>query len=101
MNALNFLSNFFNAIENDNRISITHIAIYAALLQFKIDKEFTHSIEAFSYEIMQIAKISGSNTYSKCVRQLHEYGYIKYEPTFKNNQRSKIQLINLNNSSQL
>lgn len=84
------LSHFFSAIEKDYRISITHIGIYAALLQFRTDKGFINPIEAFSYEIMPIAKISGSNTYHKCIKQLHEYGYIKYEPSFKNNQRSKI-----------
>ena len=90
MEILSPLSHFFSAIENDYRISITHIGIYAALLQFRMDKGFVNPIEAFSYEIMPIAKISGSNTYHKCIRQLHEYGYIKYEPSFKNNQRSKI-----------
>ena len=90
METLNPLSHFFSAIENDYRISITHIGIYVALLQFRMNKGFINPIEAFSYEIMPIAKISGSNTYHKCIRELHEYGYIKYQPSFKNNQRSKI-----------
>lgn len=89
------LSDFFSAIENDCRISITHIGIYAALLKFRMDKGWgiKKPIEAFSYEIMHIAKISGANTYHKYIRELNEFGYIKYEPSYKNNQRSRIYLI--------
>ena len=81
---------FFNAIEDDARISITHIGIYAALLQYWQEHQFENPIQVFSYEIMRIAKISGSNTYHKTVRQLSEYGYIKYQPSFKRNQGSKV-----------
>ncbi|OYX82757.1 MAG: hypothetical protein B7Y83_13730 [Flavobacteriales bacterium 32-34-25] len=90
METINPLSNFFSAIENDFRISITHIGIYAALLQFRTNKGFVNPIEAFSYEIMPIAKISAPYTYHKCVRELSEYGYIRYEPSFKKTQGSKI-----------
>ena len=94
MEALNPLSQFLSAIAQDYRISSTHICVYAALMQFREDKGFINPIEAFSHEVMPIAKISGSGTYLKCVKELHEYGYIRYEPSFKNNQRSKIYFIN-------
>lgn len=93
MEALNPLSQFFSAIAQDYRISSTHICVYAALLQFSLDKGAVNPIEAFSYEIMHIAKISARYTYNKCVRELNDYGYIRYEPSFKNNQGSKIYLI--------
>jgi hypothetical protein len=90
MEQLNPLSDFFSAIQQDGRISITHIGIYAALLQYRIDNGFINPIQVFSHEIMQIAKISAPITYHKCVRELSEYGYINYMPSFKRNQGSKI-----------
>ena len=84
------LSDFFTAIENDGRISITHIGVYAALLQYRIDKGFANPIHAFGKEIMRIAKISAPFTYHRCVKELSEYGYINYIPSFKRNQGSKI-----------
>ncbi len=90
MEQLNPLSDFFSAIQQDGRISITHIGIYAALLQYRIDNGFINPIQVFSYEIMQLAKISAPITYHKCVRELSEYGYINYMPSFKRNQGSKI-----------
>ena len=90
MGQLQALSFFFSAIENDPRISITHIGIYAALLQYWMEHQFANPIQVYSYQIMPIAKISASNTYHKAVRQLNEYGYIRYLPSFKRNQASKV-----------
>lgn len=90
MENLQPLSDFFLAIKKDYRISITHIGIYAALLQYRTDKGFVNPIEAFSSDIMCMAKISASATYHKYVRELSEFGYIKYEPSFKRTQGSRI-----------
>ena len=84
------LSDFFRAIATDYRISITHIGIYVALLQFRLDKGFINPIQVYRYQIMDIAKISSPKTYYKCMRELNEYGYIKYVSTRKRNQGSTI-----------
>lgn len=90
MESLEYLSDFFRAIESDARISVTHIGIYAALLQYRIKAGFINPIEVFSGEITGIAKISSAMTYYKCVRDLSDYGYIKYEPSFSHTKGSKI-----------
>lgn len=90
MDPLNPLSGFFSAIENDYRISITHIGIYAALVQYRQEKGFINPITAFSSDIMPIAKISSPVTYHKCIRELSEYGYIRYVPSFSRNLGSQI-----------
>lgn len=84
------LSDFFSAIEHDPRISITHIGIYAALLQYWSEHHFENPVHVFSYDIMRIAKVSASTTFHKTIRELSEYGYIKYEPSFKRNKGSKV-----------
>lgn len=90
METLKPLSDFFKAINKDCRISITHIGIYAALLQFRADRGFINPIQVYSYEIMEIAMISSPKTYHKCMHELNEYGYINYVPTRNRNQRSTI-----------
>jgi hypothetical protein len=90
METLKPLSDFFKAIEKDYRISITHIGIYAALLQFRVDSGFVNPIQVRSYEIMGIAMISSPKTFHKCIHELNEYGYIKYVPTRNRSQKSKI-----------
>jgi hypothetical protein len=54
METLKPLSDFFKAIKKDYHISITHIGIYAALLQFRADRGFINPIQVYSYEIMEI-----------------------------------------------
>src|SRR5437867_444342 len=98
MEQLQSLSKFFAAIENDPRISITHIGIYAALLQYWKKHEYNNPVQVQSREIMELAKISGRATYFKVIKGLNEYGYIRYEPSFKRNQRSKVYLIEVGNT---
>ncbi|WP_163400671.1 hypothetical protein [Flavobacterium fluviatile] len=90
MESLNPLSDFFSAIEKDFRISTTHIAIYAALLQYRVNLGFVNPIQAYRHEITELAKISSPYTYHKCIKELSDYGYIRYEPSFKKNEGSKI-----------
>jgi len=90
MDNLNPLTNFFLAIEKDFRIGTTHIAIYAALLQYRADKGFINPIQVFRHEVAPKAKVLSAYTYHKCVRELSEYGYIKYIPSFKKTQGSKV-----------
>ncbi len=92
MGTIEPLSDFFSAIEHDHRISITHIGIYAALLQYWKDHDFKNPIEVYSYEIKRIAKISASYTYHKTIKDLNAYGYIKYEPSFNRKRGSRIYL---------
>ncbi|KAF2334561.1 hypothetical protein [Flavobacterium nitrogenifigens] len=98
MENLKPLSDFFAAIEKDFRISTTHIAIYAALLQLRIGKGFINPVEVFSRDIVSIAKISSTYTYIKCVQDLNDYGYINYVRSFKKTQASKIYFVDLQGS---
>ena len=93
MDQIKPLSNFFTAIDKDPRISITHIGLYAALLQYWSEHDFENPLHVFSYDIMRIAKISASTTFHKAIRELNDYGYIRYEPSFRRNKGSKVYLI--------
>jgi hypothetical protein len=90
MEQLNPLTEFFRSIEKDQRISITHIGIFAALLQFRTNQGNINPIKAYRQEIMKIAKITGPVTYHRCIKDLNEYGYINYVPKKNRNQKSVI-----------
>lgn len=93
MEPLKPLASFFNAIAGDPRISITHIGMFAALLEYWQEHQFQIPFQAFSHEIMKLAKISASTTYHKCIRDLNDFGYIRYEPSFKKNRASRIWIL--------
>jgi hypothetical protein len=74
------ISSFYEAIEDDVRIGTSHICVYIALLNatnYMTDGEY---MEINRNSLMKNAKVS-RKTYSKCMRELMEFGYIKYEPS--------------------
>jgi hypothetical protein len=87
------LAQFFRGIREDPRISITHIGVYAALTEYWRLHHCRNPVQAFSHEIMQLAKITASRTYHKCIRDLHRYGYLRYEPSYNRNRGSRVYLV--------
>ncbi|CAN5397983.1 hypothetical protein BH10BAC2_BH10BAC2_46560 [soil metagenome] len=75
------LTSFYQAIENDERISTTHVSLYIALLQQWNLNGGINPINVFRSSIMKAAKISARYTYNKCINNLQEYGYITYQPS--------------------
>jgi len=82
MNEVKELTSFYSAIREDNRIGATHISVYMALFQFYNLNGFQNPIQITRSRVMEIAKISGLATYHKCMKELAEYGYIEYRPSF-------------------
>jgi hypothetical protein len=86
------LSRFYEAIEGDVRIGATHISIYMALLQ---QWNLGGGINPFlieRYPIMKAAKINARYTYSKCMNNLQEFGYITYLPSLNQFTNSSVYL---------
>lgn len=70
---------FLDRFSDDPRIGPTHISLFISiLLMTEGNKE--HPV-LFKRDLVKKAKISHS-TYHRCIWQLHNYGYIKYEPSF-------------------
>ncbi|WP_188363085.1 transcriptional regulator [Flavobacterium orientale] len=82
MNYIKHLAAFFDKIIQDSTLNPTHISIYMALFQCWNCNRFRNPISISRDEIMQISKISSKATYHKCLKNLHNSGYIKYEPSF-------------------
>ena len=88
------LTRFYNKVHADNRISVTHISLYVALLHEMVCSGGIDLLLLRPEMIMDKSKISSRVTYHRCMRALHEYGYISYEPSFRPGE-SKVRLIEL------
>ena len=75
------LGAFMQRARDDPRIGLPHVTLYAALLCQWHEKNGEVPLYIFSYDLMPISKLAGSATYHRSIRQLHEYGYIKYVPS--------------------
>ena len=82
MEEVKVLSSFYVAIKDDNRIGTTHISMFMAFFHFYNLNGFRNPVSITRARIMDVAKISGLATYHKCIKDLHEFGYIKYEPSY-------------------
>jgi hypothetical protein len=97
MNEKVLLVDFFKAIETDPRVNSRHVSLYVSLLQFWVNKDRDGALELFSKEVMNICKISASSTYHKTIRELHEFGYINYNPSYNHFRPSCIILLEIKN----
>ena len=92
MEKLKPLEDFLEKIDSDSRIRMTHIAVYVTLYQNWIANDCPEQILVSSKLMMPLAKISSSATWHRAIRGLHEYGYIKYCPTFNKMKSSEVYL---------
>ncbi len=76
------LSNFYNVIKDDNRITTTHISLYMALFERWNKKGFEGPVNFRRHDLMESAKINGLATYHKCIKDLSSFGYIRYLPSY-------------------
>jgi hypothetical protein len=76
------LTSFFSAIREDHRIGTSHISLYMALFQLYNLNQFQNPVEITRSAVMEVAKISGLATYHKCIKDLADFGYIQYQPSY-------------------
>ncbi|MDQ2720613.1 MAG: hypothetical protein M3Z26_12755 [Bacteroidota bacterium] len=95
MESVKELSSFYAAIRDDNRIGISHISLYMALFQFYNLNQFCNPVNITRVSVMDAAKISGLATYHKCIKDLDEFGYIKYIPSYNPANSSKVVILKI------
>lgn len=94
MNYIKHLTGFFEKIVKDHSLNPTHISLYISLFQCWNTNRFQNPISITRDEVMRISKICSRATYHKCIRELHEKGYIKYEPSYNPFRGSLVYLFN-------
>ena len=97
MNYIRHLTGFYDKIQQDDRLNPTHISLYLALFQFWNLNHFRNPISISRNEMMRLSKISALGTYHKCIKQLQDFGYIEYLPSFNPYKGSLVNLHNFEN----
>jgi len=81
MNYIRHMNGFFMRMAEDQRMTSYHISLYMALFQVWNLSRFQNSFAIVREEMMQLSRIGSVNTYARCIKQLQEWGYIRYVPT--------------------
>lgn len=93
VNYITHLNTVFDLFLKDNRLNPTHISLYMALFQVWNSTRFPEEFFVIRDEVMKQSKIGSKSTYHRCLKELHKYGYIQYEPSHNPYRGSKIKLI--------
>lgn len=94
MNYIRHLAGFFDRVAADERLNPTHISMYVSLFQFWNASRFKNPISISRNELMRVSKISAKATYHKCMKELNDFGYLKYKPSFNPFKGSLVYLFN-------
>jgi hypothetical protein len=95
MNYIKHLTGFFEKVAKDDRLGPLHISMYAALFQFWNNYRFKNPLSIARSDLMKFSKISSKGAYHKCMKDLHNFGYIVYEPSHNPMKGSLVYLFNL------
>ena len=99
MNYILQLSGFFQRVAADDRLNPTHVSLYMAIFQFWNAERFQNPVSISRQELMRISKISAKATYHKCIKDLHNFGYIQYLPSFNPFKGSLVYLFDMQSSA--
>ena len=99
MNYIKHLSAVFEKMDADTRITPYHISLYMTLFRRWNLNFFRNPISVSRDELMRLSKIGSVNTYTKCLKQLDQFGYIQYIPSYNPHKGSLINLYTFSKGS--
>jgi hypothetical protein len=91
------LKNFevsFSKLIDDSKPNSSHFSIMVALYLIWQKNNFLNPISITRSEVLRISKIGSQGTYHKCIKQLQEWGYLIYKPSYDPIKGSLIYLCN-------
>ncbi|HTB99472.1 MAG TPA: hypothetical protein VK705_02200 [Ferruginibacter sp.] len=100
MNYIKHLAGFFERVAGDERLNPTHISMYVSLFQFWNASRFQNPISISRNELMRVSKISAKATYHKCMRELNDFGYLHYKPSYNPFKGSLVYLFNFQTATE-
>jgi len=74
--------NLIKRMGKDQRLLATHVSLFTGLFIQWQRNSFISPFTVTRRELMVCSKIASIATYHKCIRQLDEFGYIRYQPSY-------------------
>lgn len=100
---MNYIKQLTAAMERfaaDNRLNPTHVSLYLALFQYWNLARFKNPVSISRDEIMRLSKIGSKVTYHRCIKDLHHWGYLQYDPSHNPFKGSHVYMFNFCTSSE-
>ena len=81
MNYIRHLNGLFEKMNRDDRLTAYHISLYMSIFQLWNMNRFKNPVPIDRGEMMELSRIGGRNTYARCMKELDQWGYIRYSPS--------------------
>jgi hypothetical protein len=95
MNYIRHLNAFFTMVKSDDRLTALHVSLYIALFQYWNLNRFQNPFSVYRDDIMKMSRIGSKNTYHKCIKHLHNTGYIIQHPVNAKYSPAKFSILRL------
>ena len=82
MNYIRHLTGFFERAAKDFHLNPTHISLYISIFQLWNLNRFKSPLSVSRSELMALSKVGSKTTYHKCMKELQQFGYIRYDPSY-------------------
>lgn len=93
MNYIKNLNAVYVRFIHDERLGAVHISLYMALYQEWNSSRFAAKFYINRHGLMLASKIGSRTTYHKCLRELEQWGYIRYYPSMNPYKGSQVSMI--------
>lgn len=76
------IDNFLKRSANDSRLLPSHISLFMAMFYYSPGTISNSFFRISRKKLMRFSRIKSIATYHKCIRELVQYGYIIYQPSY-------------------
>jgi hypothetical protein len=83
---------FLRKASNDSRLLPSHISLFIAMFYHSPGDEPGSFFQVSRKKLMRFSLIKSIATYHKCIRELVEYDYIQYRPSYDPYRASMVSL---------
>jgi len=87
------LLKYVSLFEKDERLSVWHLALLFAILTLAYKQKQYRKIQVSRSKIMELSHVNTLPTYHKYFKELQDFGYIHYAPSYHPGYRSEITLL--------
>lgn len=93
INYIKHLNFWFEILKDNPAVRPTHISLYMALFQQWNSNHFAEFFIIYRADIMSISKIGSKTTYANCLKDMHDWGWIIYQPSQSKFGQSMVKII--------
>lgn len=96
---LNVFKTYLKILVQDERITVWHMAMIFGIMQLATSVDLHAPIYISRKKVMQLSHINNFMTYHKCIKELQQFGYIDYCPSYHPAYGSKVHLLKKQNNA--